>query len=51
MIVDLKNYDLKKIKKINWDFTDEKTNFFTHNFHSYPAKFIPQIPFYLISSC
>ncbi|MCX5702576.1 MAG: DNA methyltransferase [Candidatus Omnitrophica bacterium] len=39
---------LSRIKEINWNFEGEKTNFLTHDFHSYPAKFIPQIPKYLI---
>lgn len=29
---------------INWDFKDFRTQYFTHTFHSYPARFIPQIP-------
>jgi site-specific DNA-methyltransferase (cytosine-N4-specific) len=37
-----------KLKKIDWNFNDSKTNCGTHDFHSYPAKFIPQIPRKLI---
>lgn len=48
MTININSDELKKIKEIDWDFSNEKTNFFPHNFHSYPAKFIPQIPFYLI---
>jgi len=29
---------------VNWDFTGETTQYLTHTFHSYPARFIPQIP-------
>jgi DNA modification methylase len=29
---------------INWDFKDFQTQYLTHKFHSYPARFIPQIP-------
>lgn len=29
---------------VNWDFTGESTQYLTHTFHSYPARFIPQIP-------
>src|SRR5579862_111558 len=28
---------------VDWDFADAETGEFTHTFHSYPAKFIPQI--------
>ena len=34
----------KKLKEINWDFSNAKTNTFTNAIHPYPAKFIPQIP-------
>lgn len=30
--------------KIDWSFRDCKTQYFTHTFHPYPARFIPQIP-------
>jgi DNA modification methylase len=39
---------LTKIKSIDWDFVDSKTNYLTHSIHPYPAKFIPQIPNVLI---
>ena len=29
--------------KVDWDFTTAKTSSYTHSFHPYPAKFIPQI--------
>lgn len=31
-----------------WDFLDADTQYLTHNFHPFPAKFIPQIPRKLI---
>ena len=37
-----------RLSSINWDFPDAKTGDFTHGFHPYPAKFIPQIPRHLI---
>ena len=34
-----------KPKKINFDLESYKDkNYLTHNFHTYPAKFVPQIP-------
>ncbi|MBI1859242.1 MAG: hypothetical protein HYR97_09050 [Candidatus Melainabacteria bacterium] len=35
---------INKLEKINWDFAGEKTQYLTHKFHSYPARYIPQIP-------
>jgi len=32
------------LKKIDWDFKDFQTQYLSHRFHSYPARFIPQIP-------
>lgn len=32
------------LDKINWDFKDFTTQYLSHKFHSYPARFIPQIP-------
>jgi len=32
------------LNEVNWDFKDTKTQYLTHRFHSYPARFIPQIP-------
>jgi len=41
-------YSLSKeiniLDKIDWDFKDFTTQYLTHKFHSYPARFIPQIP-------
>jgi hypothetical protein len=39
---------LDKLRGIDWDFSDAKTNYLTHGIHPYPAKFIPQIPNALI---
>lgn len=36
------------LKSIDWNFGECKTNHATHDFHPYPAKFIPQIPNNLI---
>ncbi len=35
---------LDTLEKISWDFKDAQTQYLTHKFHSYPARFIPQIP-------
>ncbi len=32
------------LDEVSWDFKDTKTQYLTHRFHSYPARFIPQIP-------
>lgn len=40
--------NIDNLKKIDWDFTQAKTNGTTHSFHPYPAKFIPQIPHEII---
>jgi len=37
-------YINREIDNINWDFKGENTQYLTHTFHSYPARFIPQIP-------
>lgn len=34
----------KALDSIDWDFKDAKTQYLSHRFHSYPARFIPQIP-------
>ncbi|MEW6409189.1 MAG: DNA methyltransferase [Nitrospirota bacterium] len=34
---------------IDWDFKDFQTQYLSHRFHSYPARFIPQIPKTFIS--
>jgi len=35
---------LNILDKIDWDFKDFTTQYLSHKFHSYPARFIPQIP-------
>ena len=35
---------IEVLNKIDWDFKDFTTQYLTHTFHSYPARFIPQIP-------
>ncbi|MFX1520925.1 MAG: DNA methyltransferase [Promethearchaeota archaeon] len=35
---------LKMLSGIEWNFKDFTTQYLTHKFHSYPARFIPQIP-------
>ena len=37
------------LKRLDWAFTDDQTQFLTHDLHPYPAKFIPQIPGTIIS--
>ena len=39
---------LGRLRALDWDFTDAKTDYLTHGLHPYPAKFIPQIPNALI---
>lgn len=43
-----KKYDFRSaidvLDKIDWDFKNFKTQYMTHSFHPYPARFIPQIP-------
>ena len=43
-----KQYDffeaIETLDKLNWDFKPFMTQYLTHKFHSYPARFIPQIP-------
>lgn len=41
----------EQIKVVDWDFTDAVTQYLTHKYHSYPARFIPQIPQALIEIC
>ena len=36
------------IDEIDWDFKNFETQYGTHSFHPYPARFIPQIPLTLI---
>jgi len=40
----MSSYDYSKIMKIDWNFKGANTTYLTHNYHSYPARFIPQIP-------
>lgn len=40
--------EIKELEKIDWDFAEELTSTTTHTIHSYPAKFIPQIPQHFI---
>lgn len=35
---------IQVLDKIDWDFKNFTTQYLTHTFHSYPARFIPQIP-------
>jgi len=42
MTVRLASYD--KVKSIDWNFKGVETTYLTHSYHSYPARFIPQIP-------
>ena len=35
---------IKILDKIDWDFKGFTTQYLTHTFHPYPARFIPQIP-------
>ena len=35
---------IKILNKIDWNFKDFTTQYLTHTFHPYPARFIPQIP-------
>jgi len=37
------------LELIDWDFKDFQTQYLSHKFHSYPARFIPQIPKTFIS--
>jgi hypothetical protein len=40
---------LRSLRGVDWNFADAKTDYFAHNLHPYPAKFIPQIPRTLIA--
>jgi|GEM_PF-1145225 Predicted DNA modification methylase len=42
MTVGLTSYD--KVKSVDWNFKDVETTYLSHSYHSYPARFIPQIP-------
>lgn len=39
---------LARLRSLDWDFVEAKTDYLTHGLHPYPAKFIPQIPNALI---
>lgn len=41
---------LDTISKLDWELSDADTRYGTHSFHPYSAKYIPQIPNYLISN-
>ena len=41
---------VSRLRELDWDLLDAETADFTHGMHSYPAKFIPQIPARLITS-
>jgi DNA modification methylase len=45
--------DLRKVNyldSLDWELEDANTRYFTHNYHPYSAKYIPQIPHYLVSN-
>jgi DNA modification methylase len=44
-----KDEALVALDRIDWDFKDSITQYLSHKFHSYPARFIPQIPLTFIS--
>ncbi|MFX1285758.1 MAG: DNA methyltransferase [Promethearchaeota archaeon] len=44
-------FPIEKINYVNWDFPKSKTQFLTHKYHSYPARFIPQIPRTIYNIC
>jgi site-specific DNA-methyltransferase (cytosine-N4-specific) len=39
---------IRKLEEVDWNFPGAITGYLTHGFHPYPAKFIPQIPNFLI---
>jgi len=39
---------LEELDKVDWDFVNAPTQYLTHDIHTYRAKFIPQIPAFLI---
>jgi len=51
-LTQIKNIEnvVSKLRSIDWAFTTDNTCFLTHNLHSYPAKFIPQIPGNIIAN-
>ena len=50
---DLLQTDLARVSNLDsldWESKDASTRYLTHSYHSYSAKYIPQIPHYLISN-
>src|SRR5215211_8964775 len=50
----LSQAELDKIKyldSLDWELEETDTRYATHGYHPYSAKYIPQIPQYLISNC
>lgn len=41
---------VQRLRAIDWSFTHDKTAYLSHDIHPYPAKFIPQIPHYVIAN-
>ena len=41
---------IKFLASLDWEFEDAGTRYATHNYHPYSAKYIPQIPYYLMST-
>ena len=41
--------DLEEISSLDWELAEADTRYLTHGIHPYSAKYIPQIPNYLIS--
>lgn len=37
------------LESINWEFVEDETKYFTHAYHPYSSKYIPQIPYNLIN--
>ncbi|MFH1439581.1 MAG: DNA methyltransferase [Candidatus Woesearchaeota archaeon] len=42
--IELNINPIESLDKIKWDFKYSQTQYLTHKYHSYPARFIPQIP-------
>ena len=40
---------IASLDALDWSFTNDDTQYLTHDLHPYPAKFIPQIPAHLIA--
>ena len=39
---------VNQLQKLDWELSDADTRYSTHKFHPYSAKYIPQIPQYII---